>query len=115
MSLCGARALETRYFVFLLIAVAIGAWLAWDAREFKQAARALADPAVPLDVVLQYAHGANWGLSCTAFAALARRNDRSEALDQVVTQFDRVAPWAMYFALEYFLTAEPRPPVGAAV
>ena len=33
----------------------------------------------------------------------------------MVAQFDRVAPWAMYFALEYFLTAEPRPPVGAAV
>ena len=168
--------METKYVVFLLIGIAVGVWLVWDARrrkqaakqiapadagpqwrddtaasaatvpgslaarlheleasfapfsnssahpreltehpEFKQAARALADPSVPLDVVLQYAHGANWGLSCAAFAALAQRNDRSEALDQVVTQFDRVAPWAMYFALEYFLTAEPRPPVGAAV
>ena len=175
-SFCRVPPLETKYFVLLLIGIAVGAWLVWDARrrkhaarqnapadaapqsrddtaassttvpgslaarlheleasfapfsnssahpreltehpEFKQAARALADPAVPLDVVLQYAHGANWGLSCTAFAALARRNDRSEALDQVVAQFDRVAPWAMYFALEYFLTAEPRPPVGAAV
>ena len=168
--------METKYVVFLLIGIAVGVWLVWDARrrkqaakqiapadagpqwrddtaasaatvpgslaarlheleasfapfsnssahpreltehpEFEQAARALADPTVPLDVVLQYAHGADWGLSCTAFAALARRNDRSEALDQVVAQFDRVAPWAMYFALEYFLTAEPRPPVGAAV
>ena len=83
--------------------------------EFRQAAALLAEPAVPLEIVLQYAHGANWGLSCAAFAALRQRSDRDEALDQVVVQFDRLAPWAMYFALEYFLRCEPRPPVGAAV
>src|SRR5262245_8508492 len=86
-----------------------------DNAEFRQAAALLAEPAVPLEIVLQYAHGANWGLSCAAFAALRQRPDRDEALDQVVVQFDRVAPWAMYFALEYFLRCDPRPPVGAAV
>src|SRR6266851_4071750 len=86
-----------------------------DHSEFQQAADLLADPAVPLDIVMQYAHGANWALSCAAFAALKGRHDRGQALDQVVAQFDRLAPWAMYFALEYFLGTEPRPPVGAAV
>ena len=33
----------------------------------------------------------------------------------MVAHFDKLAPWAMYFALEYFLAVEPRPPVGAAV
>jgi ATP-dependent Clp protease ATP-binding subunit ClpC len=86
-----------------------------DHREFKQAADLLADPAVPLPFVMQYAHGVNWQLACVAFAALKQRADCNDVIDQVVAQFDKLAPWTMYFALEYFLTAEPRPPVGAAV
>ena len=83
--------------------------------EFKQAARALADPAVPLDIVMQYAEGANWPLSCAALAALAEREDRTQVVGRVIGHFDRLAPWAMHFALEYFLRVEPRPAVGAPV
>jgi ATP-dependent Clp protease ATP-binding subunit ClpC len=81
--------------------------------DFRRAADLLADPAVPLDVVMQYALGANWPLSCAALAGLAERKDNGPAVEQVVAQFDRLAPWAMYFALAYFLRVNPRPPAGA--
>jgi len=81
--------------------------------EFQEAVRLLADPAVPLETVMQYAHGASWALSCVALAALAQRSDRDEMLDEVVSAFDRLSPWAMHFAFQVFLAADPRPPVGA--
>jgi ATP-dependent Clp protease ATP-binding subunit ClpC len=83
--------------------------------DFQNAVNLLADPAVPLDVVMQYALGANWPLSCVALAALPRRGDNASAIESVVAQFDRLAPWAMYFALAYFAQVEPRPPVGVPV
>jgi ATP-dependent Clp protease ATP-binding subunit ClpC len=52
-------------------------------------------------------------LACVALAALADRKDSTPAVDQVLAQFDRMAVWAMYYALEFFLTAESRPPPGA--
>ena len=82
---------------------------------FKQAAALLADPAVPLETVMQYAQGVTWTLACAAFAGLQRRPDRDRVIDRAVAHFDKLAPWAMYFALDYFLSAEPRPPVGAVV
>jgi hypothetical protein len=83
--------------------------------DFQNAVNLLADRAVPLDVVMQYALGANWPLSCVALAALPRRGDNASAIESVVAQFDRLAPWAMYFALAYFAQVEPRPPVGVPV
>jgi ATP-dependent Clp protease ATP-binding subunit ClpC len=83
--------------------------------DFQNAVNLLADPAVSLDVVMQYALGANWPLSCVALAALPRRGDNASKTESVVAQFDRLAPWAMYFALAYFAQVEPRPPVGAPV
>ncbi|MFL6797817.1 MAG: AAA family ATPase [Xanthobacteraceae bacterium] len=82
---------------------------------FEKAVALLAEPGVSLGTVMQYALGANWALSCAGLAALARREDRNDAVDQVLAHFDRLAPWAMYFALDYFCRIEPRPPTGAAV
>ncbi len=82
--------------------------------EFKRAASLLADHTVPLATVLQYALGANWALSCAGLAALSAREDREQAADQVSAHFDKLAPWAMYFAFEYFLQLQERPPVGVA-
>src|SRR5690606_22987182 len=45
--------------------------------RFKEAMQALADPAVPLDELLRYAEGGNWGLACAALAALKERPDRA--------------------------------------
>ncbi len=86
-----------------------------ETAEFRKASGLLADNAVPLESVMQYAHGANWVLSCAALAALAERQDRASVVDQVVANFDRLAVWAMYFALEYFNRLDPRPPAGAPV
>ena len=83
--------------------------------SFKEAVALLAKPAVPMATIMQYVQGVNWTLSCAAVAALIRRPDRDEVIDEVVGHFDRLAPWAMYFGLEYFLSVQPRPPVGAAV
>lgn len=82
---------------------------------FKEAVALLADSATPLETVLQYAQGLSWTLACAAFAALTRREDRAQAIERVLAQFDKVAPWPMYFALEYFIEVDPKPPVGAVV
>ncbi len=79
---------------------------------FQQALGLLADEDVDLDTVVRYATG-EWALACAALAALARRTDGSDAVDRILIQFDRLTPWAMHFALAYFVVIEPRPPVGA--
>jgi ATP-dependent Clp protease ATP-binding subunit ClpC len=82
---------------------------------FKQAAALLADRSTPLETVMQYAQGMSWTLACAAFAALAQRDDRSQVVERIMAQFDRIAPWPMYFALDYLVQVEPKPPVGAVV
>jgi ATP-dependent Clp protease ATP-binding subunit ClpC len=47
--------------------------------------------------------------------ALCRRPDGAEAAEEVVGRFDALATPAMYFALQYLLGLEQRPPVGAPV
>ena len=81
--------------------------------EFKQAVQLLRSPDVPLQTVMQYAVGVNWALNCVALAALEERPDRGQAAPEVVAHFDKLAPFAMYFALRLFLVADPRPPAGA--
>ena len=73
----------------------------------------LGGEAVPLKTLLQYALGTNWALSCTGLAALAGRPDRAGAQAQVLAAFDRLAPYAMHYALCYFLTLPERPAPGA--
>ena len=81
--------------------------------EFKQAVQLLRNPDVSLQTVMQYAVGVNWALNCVALAALEERPDRGQAAPDVVAHFDKLAPFAMYFALHLFLVADPRPPSGA--
>ncbi len=84
-----------------------------DQLEFQEAVALLASEAVPLKTVLQYALGTNWALSCVGLAALAQREGREQALPQVLAAFDRLAPFAMHYALCYFLTLPERPAPGA--
>jgi ATP-dependent Clp protease ATP-binding subunit ClpC len=84
-----------------------------DHPQFKEAVGLLEDLEVPLATVLQYALGANWALSCAGLAALPHRFDGDEAVDPVLAQFDKLSPWAMFFALAFFVATDPRPPVGA--
>jgi len=81
--------------------------------KFVEAVQLLANPQVPVDAVKDYALGPRWVLSCAALAALAKREDRNEALSQILDYFDNITPWGIYFALAYFLACNPRPAVGA--
>ena len=81
--------------------------------QFLEAVELLRSAAVPLDTVLQYALGANWGLACAALRALKNRPDGARVVNEVATHFDKFYPWPMYYALDYFVTVEPRPAVGA--
>lgn len=87
-----------------------------EQRTFQEAVALLVADGVPLDTVLQYALGANWGLACAALAALRSRQDGQQAMSQIVAHFDKLYPWPMHFALDYLASApEPRPAVGAPV
>ncbi len=81
--------------------------------QFLEAVALLKAPGVSLDTVLQYALGANWALASAALAALKQRADGGQVVDDIVKHFDRFYPWPMYYALDYFVTVEPRPSVGA--
>ncbi len=80
---------------------------------FREAQALLADPAVPLTIVRDYAVGSNWFYSCTGLAALRERADRDEALEPVLAYLDGMTPWGTHFALAYIAAAQPRPPIGA--
>ena len=45
--------------------------------------------------------------------ARQERADGGQAPSEAVAHFDKLYPWPMHFALEYFLGVETRPPVGA--
>ena len=81
--------------------------------QFKDAVAVFDVVDIDLDTVVRYALGPDWGIACAALAALAKRNDGNEAVDQILIQFDKLVPWAVYFALGYFVAIVPRPPVGA--
>ncbi len=81
--------------------------------HFIELMQLLAQPALSINVVLQYVEGNSWALSSAALAALRKRADASAAIDRVLAQCEYYSPWAMYFALEFLAQAKPRPPVGA--
>jgi hypothetical protein len=83
-----------------------------DQAGFHEAAKLLADPAVSLEIVSQYALGSNWALSCAALAALSARTDGPELAQLISADFDKLHLWAMFFALRYLGTLEHRRPVG---
>ena len=81
--------------------------------KFVEAVQLLTQREVPIDVVEEYAIGPRWVLSCAALAALAKRIDGDEVVSHILDYFDNITPWAIYFALAYFLACDPRPAVGA--
>ena len=81
--------------------------------EFIEAVKLLAAPDVSLLTVLQYVEGNSWSLSSAALAALRKRADRNEGVIRVLAHCEHYSPWAMFFALELLLDAEPRIAVGA--
>ncbi len=83
-----------------------------DHPQFKESVRLLEDPDVPFETVMQYAEGGNWGLACAALVALTARPDRRNAVDRVVQLCERLGAWPAYFALDFIVKADPRPPLG---
>ncbi|HEY2228288.1 MAG TPA: hypothetical protein VGI22_11245 [Xanthobacteraceae bacterium] len=63
----------------------------------------------------RHVRGTNWAIACAALAALPKRHDGEEAVDEILRQFYRLVGWAMYFALAYLTEIDPRPAVGAPV
>lgn len=86
-----------------------------DQRDFKDAVSLLADPDTPIEIVEQYALGANFGLSMAALTALAERSDGGNAMRPLIAQFENLAPWAMYFAFRYLESQDERPRPGDLV
>ncbi len=84
-----------------------------DQPSFQEMAGLFRDEGVPLKTLMLYALGSNWALSCAALFALAQRSGRETVRDQVTSGFDRLVPWAMWFALGYFMSLPERPPLGA--
>lgn len=84
-----------------------------DRPEFGEAVKLFSQKDVAREVVVQYAQGANWTLSCAAIQALGEREDGERALHEIVSSFGRLRPWAMHFALNYFTSLKNWPAAGA--
>lgn len=80
--------------------------------EFRQAVTLLADGAIAQDVIVEYALGNNWALSCAAFAAFARREQPQAALAAVLPRLPNVGAWPLYYALDFVDSLPERPPPG---
>ena len=82
---------------------------------FQEAVDAFSRPEVSIEVLRQYIFGANWALSCAALLALKKHPDRGSQLTNLLAQLAKLRPWVVYFALQYIVDLEPRPPVGAPI
>ena len=81
--------------------------------EFHAVVAAFQRPDASLDLLRQYAVGANWPLACAAFTALAQHPERNRPGPDPLAPLANLRPWTIRFALDYALSLEPRPPVGA--
>jgi len=68
---------------------------------FQRGAAWLADPAVPLDHVVNYCMGANMPLAAIASEALAQREDSAPAAPRMAGYMVHSSPWTAYFILRY--------------
>jgi ATP-dependent Clp protease ATP-binding subunit ClpC len=84
-----------------------------DRREFKDAVALFIQSDVSREIVVQYALGANWTMSCAALRALSERADGEDAAPEIASSFGRLRPWAMHYALEYLSSLKTRLPAGA--
>jgi ATP-dependent Clp protease ATP-binding subunit ClpC len=86
-----------------------------DNATFREALEIFTSDQMTLNVVTDYATGANWMLATAACAALCTRPDRQYAMTRVLAILPHMRPWWIYWALRYFNTLDERPPVGALV
>jgi ATP-dependent Clp protease ATP-binding subunit ClpC len=83
--------------------------------EFQQAVAAFARPDAPIELLHQYACGANWPLACAALAALPQHPEGASLAGVVLSQLGNIRPWSLHFALLYLAALDQRPPVGAVL
>ncbi len=81
--------------------------------SFLKMVEVLADPAMPVGDVLDYASGTSWTLGAAAFTALARRPDGASVAPMVPRRLEDMAAWQIQYALAYLACCEPPLPVGA--
>jgi len=77
--------------------------------SFRETVKLLADPAVPLARVADYAFGQAWVLSCAAFAALRERSDGASLASKVAGRFDQLSVWQIELNIHYLATCQERP------
>ncbi|MBK9080504.1 MAG: AAA family ATPase [Hyphomicrobium sp.] len=81
--------------------------------DFKKIVALLADPAIPIATVCDYAVGQTWTLSCAALAALKQRTDGEQVAERIGNSFDVFSAWQMQFAFDYLVNLKTRMPAGA--
>ena len=82
---------------------------------FRDVVKLLADPALPLEAVLQYGTGSNVALSCAAFAAIAVRPDVDAAAPKVIGMVGNVGLWPLHHALHAIASAKRPWPLGVTL
>ncbi|HWX26802.1 MAG TPA: AAA family ATPase [Steroidobacteraceae bacterium] len=83
--------------------------------EFIRAVELLSDPSVSVATLIDYACGANWAISCAAFAALSQRPDGATASKALLERLKETGGWEVYYALDYVAKLPVRPPVGSVL
>ncbi len=79
---------------------------------FQDVVKELSKSNVEFDTVVQYATGGNAYLAAPALVALAEREDRENALDEVLGSFTMIWPATLHFALLYIESLPQPPAVG---
>lgn len=82
---------------------------------FERAAAWLADPAVPLEHVVDYCLGANMQLAVVAGEALARRSDSGAAVPRVLGHLVHASAWTAYYILRFLAERATEPVVAPAL
>jgi len=80
--------------------------------QFEEGVARLADPAVPLDQVVNYCVGANEQLAALGAEALARRSDTAAATARVAGHLHFANVWTGFFMLRFLERNADRPVIG---
>ena len=84
-----------------------------DQSSFQEMVTLLGSEALPLKTLLQYALGTNWRFPAQGLPRSPSGRIALKRRVQVLSGFDRLAPWAMYYGLSFFLTLPERPAPGS--
>jgi ATP-dependent Clp protease ATP-binding subunit ClpC len=82
---------------------------------FIKAVALLSESSVSVATLIDYACGANWAISCAAFAALSQRADGASASKALLERLRETGGWEVYYALDYVAKLPVRPPLGSVL